>query len=81
MKATGVVRGIDHLGRVVLPSPLRKILGISEKDGIEILLEGNQIVLKKYDLTCTFCHSTENTTMFKGKLICSRCLGEAVDVT
>lgn len=48
MKSTGVVRKVDELGRVVLPIELRRNLGIAEKDPLEIYVDGEQIVLKKY---------------------------------
>lgn len=48
MKSTGIVRKVDELGRVVLPIELRRSLGIAEKDALEIFIDGNQIVLQKY---------------------------------
>jgi AbrB family transcriptional regulator, transcriptional pleiotropic regulator of transition state genes len=51
MKSTGMVRKIDELGRVVIPIELRRNLGIAEKDPMEIFIEGDQIVLKKFKLT------------------------------
>lgn len=48
MKTTGIVRKVDKLGRVVIPVELRKVLGIKEKDPIEILVDGNYIILQKY---------------------------------
>ncbi len=49
MKATGVVRRIDELGRIVIPKEIRKTMHIREGENIEIFIEGEQnIVLKKY---------------------------------
>lgn len=48
MKSTGIVRKVDELGRVVLPMELRRTLGIVERDPLEIFIDGNQIILKKY---------------------------------
>ncbi len=48
MKATGIVRRIDDLGRIVLPKEIRKTLRILEGDPLEIFVEQNQILLKKY---------------------------------
>lgn len=51
MKATGVVRRIDDLGRIVIPKEIRRNLRIREGDSIEIYIDGNEsIVLKKYSL-------------------------------
>ena len=55
MKSTGIVRKVDDLGRIVLPIELRRTLDINERDSIEIFVDGNQIVLKKYSPSCIFC--------------------------
>ncbi|MCU5581213.1 AbrB/MazE/SpoVT family DNA-binding domain-containing protein [Bacillus toyonensis] len=48
MKATGVTRKVDELGRIVIPKELRNTLGIKEKSPLEIFVEGEDIVLQKY---------------------------------
>ncbi len=49
MKATGVVRRIDELGRIVIPKEIRKTMHIREGENIEIFIDGDQnIILKKY---------------------------------
>ncbi|QSF35879.1 AbrB/MazE/SpoVT family DNA-binding domain-containing protein (plasmid) [Priestia megaterium] len=48
MKSTGIVRKVDELGRVVIPIELRKVLSIKEKDPVEIFVNEDQIILKKY---------------------------------
>lgn len=45
MKATGIVRKVDELGRVVLPIELRRNLDINEKDALEIYVDGDKIIL------------------------------------
>lgn len=50
MKATGMIRGIDNLGRVVIPMEIRRNLGISSGDPLEIFTDNEgHIMLKKYD--------------------------------
>ena len=49
MRATGVIRKIDELGRLVVPKELRKAMRIKEGDGLEIFVEGEYILLKKYN--------------------------------
>ena len=49
MKATGIVRKVDELGRVVLPIELRRNLDIKEKDALEIYVDEDKIILKKYE--------------------------------
>ena len=53
MKATGIVRRIDDLGRVVIPKEVRAQLGIREGDPLELYMsdDGRELVLKKYDTT------------------------------
>ena len=48
MKSTGVVRRIDDLGRIVIPKEIRKILRIKEGDNLEIYINSEDLVLKKY---------------------------------
>lgn len=76
MKATGIVRKVDELGRVVLPIELRRTLDIDIKDSLEIYVENDSIVLKKYQPACVFCGSSENIKEFKGKNICTECAKE-----
>ncbi|TYP57378.1 AbrB/MazE/SpoVT family DNA-binding domain-containing protein [Thermosediminibacter litoriperuensis] len=76
MKSTGVVRKVDELGRVVIPIELRRTLDISEKDALEIYVDTDKIILKKYQPGCIFCGSAENIIVFKGKNICQKCAGQ-----
>ena len=55
MKATGIVRPVDSLGRVVIPIELRRNLGINTDDSLEVFVDGQFIMLKKYAPPCTFC--------------------------
>ena len=48
MKATGIVRQVDELGRIVLPIEIRKKMGINQKDPLEIYVDDDSIILKKY---------------------------------
>ena len=76
MKSTGIVRRIDELGRVVLPVELRRSMGIEVRDSIEIFVEGDSIILKKFSQSCIFCGSDKNITPFREKNICAKCLAE-----
>ncbi|MBQ1212245.1 MAG: AbrB/MazE/SpoVT family DNA-binding domain-containing protein [Clostridia bacterium] len=73
MKSTGIVRPIDDLGRIVLPIEIRKTLELSPKDSVEIFIDGNRIVLQKYQPGCIFCGNHEELTYYKGKLVCREC--------
>lgn len=63
-KATGIVRRVDELGRIVLPIELRRVLGIQEKDKLEIYTEGDTIILHKYAPGCVFCGNTDAKEVF-----------------
>lgn len=76
MKSTGVVRRVDELGRIVIPIELRRTLDIGEKDALEIYVDGNHIILKKYEPACVFCGDAKDVINFKGKNICSECLNQ-----
>ncbi len=76
MKATGIVRKVDELGRIVLPIEMRRVLDIAEKDALEIYVDGSSIILKKYKPSCVFCDATRDITTFKGKNVCPKCLKE-----
>ncbi|MFW5981102.1 MAG: AbrB/MazE/SpoVT family DNA-binding domain-containing protein [bacterium] len=74
MKATGIVRKIDDLGRIVLPKELRKTMNIDKKDPMEIYVDGDSVILKKYQPACIFCGNAEDTVEYKKKVICNDCL-------
>ena len=76
MKATGIVRKVEELGRIVLPIELRRTLDIAERDPLEIYVEGSSIVLKKYRPTCVFCDSVKDISVYREKNVCARCLRE-----
>ncbi len=76
MKSTGVVRKIDELGRIVLPSELRKVFGIREGDQLEISVDGERIILGKRQDVCVFCSAEDPELEFRGRRICERCAGE-----
>jgi len=76
MKSTGIVRKIDELGRVVLPIELRRTMDINEKDALEIFVDGNNIVLSKYEPACIFCGQAADIVTFKGKSVCPDCIKE-----
>ena len=79
MKATGVVRKVDDLGRLVLPIELRKNLFIDVHDPVEIFVDDNYIILKKYEPACMFCGNAKDIRAFKGKNICADCMKEIAE--
>lgn len=76
MKSTGIIRQIDELGRFVLPVEIRRALGINLKDSLEIAVDGDRVVLRKYEPACLFCGNTEENVLFAGKRLCRKCLDQ-----
>ena len=87
MKSTGIIRRIDELGRIVLPVELRRILDIksckekgssnkSDSDAVEIFVDGDKIILKKYNPGCHCCGNMGNLVEVMGLKICNECLEE-----
>ena len=74
MKATGIVRKLDQLGRIVIPKELRNTFDLSEGDPIEIYVENSDIILRKYQPACIFCNDATDVQQFQGKNICASCL-------
>ena len=74
MKSTGIVRKVDELGRIVLPIEMRRTLDIAERDSLEIYVEGDSIILKKYQPACIFCGGVKDLVGFEGKNVCLECI-------
>ena len=75
MKFSGITRKVDELGRVVLPIELRNKFNISEKDGLQIWVEGNNIILRKEEDSCIFCDkAAKDLQEYKGKKYCKKCI-------
>ncbi|AJH00238.1 AbrB family transcriptional regulator [Clostridium beijerinckii] len=73
MKASGIVRKLDPLGRIVIPKEIRKVLGINDGDSMEIIKVDNEVVVRKYSKGCIFCGSDKGVFNFKDILICNEC--------
>ena len=78
LKSTGIVRKVDELGRVVIPIELRRTLGIDVKDSLEIYVDSEKIILKKYEPACLFCGNADNVVHHKGRIVCQECIKEIV---
>lgn len=82
LKATGVMRKVDQLGRVVIPKEIRTALDIEDdKDSLEIYVEDDKIILKKFAAGCAFCGKDGVLSTFKNKTICSDCIKEIKETT
>lgn len=74
MKSTGIVRTVDSVGRFVIPMELRRTLGIIDsEDALEVFVDDDKIILRKYSPSCIFCKSCDNVIEFGGQKICKEC--------
>ena len=80
MKSTGIIRKVDDLGRIVLPIELRRTLDIVERDELEIFMENDQIVLRKFEPACCFCTSDRKLVSYQGKNICRDCIRKMAEL-
>ena len=78
MKATGIVRKVDVLGRIVIPIELRETLGIAVKDPVEIFTAEDLIILKRYEPLCFICGEGKSFVSHRDKLVCMECV-EAIN--
>lgn len=74
MKATGIVRPVDELGRIVLPKELRRTMNISDNDPLEIFVDDDAIVLRKYQPGCMNCKRMADLTTMGGITLCRDCI-------
>ncbi len=75
MRETGIIRGLDNMGRVVIPKEIRKLLDMKEgEDCFEILMQDDCIVLKKHNPTCVLCGGADDLIELDGKLVCRACI-------
>ncbi|MDR0889467.1 MAG: AbrB/MazE/SpoVT family DNA-binding domain-containing protein [Oscillospiraceae bacterium] len=79
MKKAAMVRRVDELGRIVLPIELRRTLDIEERDLLEIHLDKDCILLRKYMPCCTFCGAERGLQEYRGKQLCQKCLQELAE--
>lgn len=82
MKATGMVRPVDTLGRVVIPREIRKQFDIVDGvDNFEIFVDGDKIILRKYQPSCIFCGEMDDTVNLNNHIVCKRCVEKLSDLT
>lgn len=75
MKSTGIVRKVDNLGRIVVPRELRRVLNIEEGDPLEIFMDNESIVLRKYEPGCNCCGAVDNKLIKVGQVsLCKQCI-------
>ena len=78
MKSTGIIRQVDELGRIVIPKEIRRHMGITSSDPIEIYVDEEKIILRKYQNACAFCGTGVDLKPYKNRMICQACIDELV---
>jgi transcriptional pleiotropic regulator of transition state genes len=79
VRATGIVRHIDELGRIVIPIEIRKRFGLAEKDPLEIFVKEDTIILSRPRESCVFCGRTADVKEHRGRSICFSCISELAE--
>ena len=74
MNSTGITRKLDELGRIVLPMEIRTKFDINPKDALEIFVEDDKIILKKYQPCCILCGNTSDNVLLNEKRVCKKCI-------
>jgi len=62
------------MGSVVIPAEIRRVMGINQRNPIEIYIVDDNIILKKVEPECTFCGAEDRLYSFKGKKVCYGCI-------
>ena len=73
MRAMGIIRRLDELGRVVIPVEMRRML---DRDTVEIAVDGDRIVLQKHTPRCVFCSRGDALVEYHNRRICASCMRE-----
>ncbi len=76
MKSTGIVRRLDELGRITLPIELRRTLGVGERDPLEIYVEDDKIILRKYEPSDIFTGEKEDLIDYCGRKVSKKSIAE-----
>ena len=71
MRAMGIIRRLDELGRVVIPVEMRRMLDLADRDTVEIAVDGDRIVLQKHTPRCVFCSRSEALVEYHNRRVCS----------
>lgn len=80
MKATGIVRKLDELGRITLPIELRRTLGVEERDALEIFVEEDRIILEKYEPADIFSGVKDELIDYCGKKVSKQSIIELAKI-
>lgn len=76
MKKTGMTRAVDEVGRIVLPKEIRESMDLKTKDELEISVEGDKIILRKFQPSCVLCGGNSGLILFNSNKLCANCIAK-----
>lgn len=77
MEGLEMVRCVDNLGRLVIPIELRKAMGLSKGDPVQMKVQGKSVIVEKFKDSCMICGSSDDLyTIRDHKKLCSKCMKE-----
>ncbi len=76
MKSAKASRTLDEFGRISLPIEMRRQLGITSRDPLSIVCDGDTITIRKVQCSCVFCGRTDKLLEMSGKHACEDCIKE-----
>ncbi len=79
MKATGVVRNVDNLGRIVVPITIRKAWNLTEGSPLEIFTDDDMIILKRYEPGCIFNGTVDESVEYEGYKVSKTAIKEMAE--
>jgi transcriptional pleiotropic regulator of transition state genes len=79
LESTGIARPLDSMGRLVLPKELRYTMGIRKGEPLEVFVDGNRVILRKFTHNCVFCGEGEDVRLYRGITVCRECAEELYD--
>lgn len=74
MRSTGITRKLDELGRLVIPKEIRKTFELKEGSPVEFFVEGDSIIIKKYQPGCRVCNEYDGLREVLGIKLCVKCM-------
>ena len=80
MAVKGVIRNLDQLGRVVIPKEMRSVIGLEPGDPMEIVLDHNTVVIRKYSNHCVCCGAETRLKELNGVHFCASCLKKLAEL-
>lgn len=73
---SSLYKKINKAGGITIPKELRRDYGFSQGEAVEVVPEGNKLVIRKYSPKCLLCNAYEEVIEHKGRHVCKKCIKE-----